>query len=320
MIKKDSGLGGEIEVRNHENASMFLGFDGRGKRTCTVASTKASLAVASQQPQQFAACLSATSSPNHSVVGAAAISAATSKKRCRATEDPDKVYEVERIMDVRWNQGRRREYLIMWKGYAEKYNTWEPEESFVSTLPLEPWRDDDGDCGGGGENGDVRTDSVSGNGNSNGNGNGKKKNTGSDDYGKYFDGGDSGRHNDQLLVKGHQKKRGRGRPPKKKESSRHQKQPPGDKAQFVLPDAIKGGPSLWSTSSFSSSSPTPSSSLSLSAAAVTTQAQPTHWAKAAPIQQPKRETSRPLRRRALDEGPYAAEALQPAPLTPSSHG
>ena len=71
-----------------------------------------------QQPQQFAACLSATSSPNHSVVGAAAISAATSKKRCRATEDPDKVYEVERIVRAE-RVGAGWRLHVLWKGYPE---------------------------------------------------------------------------------------------------------------------------------------------------------------------------------------------------------
>lgn len=31
-------------------------------------------------------------------------------------------------------------YLIAWKGYADKYNTWEPDASFVSSLPLQPWQ------------------------------------------------------------------------------------------------------------------------------------------------------------------------------------
>ncbi|KAL0269215.1 UNVERIFIED_CONTAM: hypothetical protein PYX00_007022 [Menopon gallinae] len=45
-----------------------------------------------------------------------------------ASEDGDKQYEVERILDVRYYEDGDRDFLIKWKGFSSKYNSWEPEE------------------------------------------------------------------------------------------------------------------------------------------------------------------------------------------------
>lgn len=41
----------------------------------------------------------------------------------------DKEYEVEKIVDVRYYEDGDREFLIKWKGFSSKENTWEPEEN-----------------------------------------------------------------------------------------------------------------------------------------------------------------------------------------------
>jgi len=44
-------------------------------------------------------------------------------------EDKDKEYEVEKILEVRFRKGGKREFSIQWKGYGPKGATWEPEEN-----------------------------------------------------------------------------------------------------------------------------------------------------------------------------------------------
>lgn len=44
-------------------------------------------------------------------------------------------YEVERILDCRTVNGKR-EYLIKWKEYDAKFNTWEPEENLTGCKQL----------------------------------------------------------------------------------------------------------------------------------------------------------------------------------------
>lgn len=41
-----------------------------------------------------------------------------------------KVYRVDKIVKERIRRGKK-EYLIKWKGYSSKYNTWEPEENII---------------------------------------------------------------------------------------------------------------------------------------------------------------------------------------------
>lgn len=40
-----------------------------------------------------------------------------------------KEYEVERLMDARKAKHGKREFLVKWKGYSTRFNTWEPEEN-----------------------------------------------------------------------------------------------------------------------------------------------------------------------------------------------
>ena len=52
-------------------------------------------------------------------------------KRLRDSKDEhnDEVYEVETILDHRM-KGIKKEYLVKWKGFSSKDNTWEPESNF----------------------------------------------------------------------------------------------------------------------------------------------------------------------------------------------
>ena len=50
------------------------------------------------------------------------------KKRSRQAQSvSDQVYEINKILDARWKNGKR-EFLISWKGYGDGDNTWEPED------------------------------------------------------------------------------------------------------------------------------------------------------------------------------------------------
>lgn len=40
----------------------------------------------------------------------------------------NKEYEVSRIIDVHFKNNGKREFLVRWKGYSAKDDTWEPEE------------------------------------------------------------------------------------------------------------------------------------------------------------------------------------------------
>lgn len=44
-------------------------------------------------------------------------------------EDADKEYEVLRILDVNVKKNGKREFLVHWKGWSSRFNTWEPEEN-----------------------------------------------------------------------------------------------------------------------------------------------------------------------------------------------
>lgn len=43
--------------------------------------------------------------------------------------DEDEDYEVERILDVYIHRNNKREFLIRWKGFSSKSDSWEPEEN-----------------------------------------------------------------------------------------------------------------------------------------------------------------------------------------------
>lgn len=42
--------------------------------------------------------------------------------------DENEDFEVEKIVDVYVHRNNKREFLIRWKGYSSKSDTWEPEE------------------------------------------------------------------------------------------------------------------------------------------------------------------------------------------------
>lgn len=44
-------------------------------------------------------------------------------------KDPEKEYEVERIIDVHFKKNKTRDFLIRWKGFSARDDTWEPEEN-----------------------------------------------------------------------------------------------------------------------------------------------------------------------------------------------
>lgn len=43
--------------------------------------------------------------------------------------DENEDYEVERIIDVQLHRNNKRDFLIRWKGYSSKSDSWEPEEN-----------------------------------------------------------------------------------------------------------------------------------------------------------------------------------------------
>ncbi len=44
-------------------------------------------------------------------------------------EDPDAEYEVERLIDCREKRNGTREFLVHWKGWSKKFDSWEPEDN-----------------------------------------------------------------------------------------------------------------------------------------------------------------------------------------------
>lgn len=49
-------------------------------------------------------------------------------------------YEVEQILNHRAGE-HGYEYLVKWKGYDAEYNTWEPESSFNTLVPIQTYWD-----------------------------------------------------------------------------------------------------------------------------------------------------------------------------------
>lgn len=56
--------------------------------------------------------------------------------------DPDAEWEVEDILDIRWDPiNNRVEFHIKWTSFPEENNTWEPEDNISAPLLLEKWKD-----------------------------------------------------------------------------------------------------------------------------------------------------------------------------------
>lgn len=49
------------------------------------------------------------------------------KNKISAEDSTD--YEVQKILDVNYKSNNKREFLIRWKNYSSKHDTWEPEEN-----------------------------------------------------------------------------------------------------------------------------------------------------------------------------------------------
>ena len=49
---------------------------------------------------------------------------------CVETKEDDLVFRVEKILGRRTRNGRK-EVLIKWKGYSDKFNLWQPASNFV---------------------------------------------------------------------------------------------------------------------------------------------------------------------------------------------
>lgn len=44
-------------------------------------------------------------------------------------DEEEAEYEVEKLLEVREKRNGAREFLVHWKGFSKKYDTWEPEEN-----------------------------------------------------------------------------------------------------------------------------------------------------------------------------------------------
>ena len=65
--------------------------------------------------------------------------AAIAPKSVSITPSNEKIYSAERIITSHKPKGEQ-EYLIKWKGYGSKYNTWEPEENLLDPRLLIAFR------------------------------------------------------------------------------------------------------------------------------------------------------------------------------------
>jgi len=54
--------------------------------------------------------------------------------------DGDQIFAAERLLNQRTRKGKT-EYLVKWKGWSVKHNTWEPEENILDARLLQEWRD-----------------------------------------------------------------------------------------------------------------------------------------------------------------------------------
>ncbi|CEF62103.1 Chromo domain/shadow and Chromo domain-like and Chromo domain-containing protein [Strongyloides ratti] len=55
----------------------------------------------------------------------------TSTENREEEEDEDETYEVEYIIDAKFDNDGNCKYLVKWKNYTHSYNTWEPVENFI---------------------------------------------------------------------------------------------------------------------------------------------------------------------------------------------
>ena len=74
------------------------------------------------------------SGPASGADDAAEASDVSPRKRQRVPPKSKEVYQVEKILDVRRGKGKDVQYLIKWKGWASKHNTWEPVEHLHQAL------------------------------------------------------------------------------------------------------------------------------------------------------------------------------------------
>jgi chromobox protein 2 len=56
----------------------------------------------------------------------------------------DRVFAAEFLIKRRFRRGKT-EYLVKWKGWSSKFNTWEPEENILDARLLEAFDDDKDD-------------------------------------------------------------------------------------------------------------------------------------------------------------------------------
>lgn len=55
--------------------------------------------------------------------------------------DENEDYEVEKILDVCIHRDNKREFLVRWKGYSSKSDSWEPEENLSCADLIEKFMD-----------------------------------------------------------------------------------------------------------------------------------------------------------------------------------
>jgi hypothetical protein len=54
-------------------------------------------------------------------------------------QKPEDHYEIEAILESRFNEKGNKEYLIKWKGWSHKYNQWRKEEDIQAPELLQAW-------------------------------------------------------------------------------------------------------------------------------------------------------------------------------------
>jgi len=67
-------------------------------------------------------------SPSERIHSRKKLKSPTRKNIQQSSEDETEEYEVEKICDIKFHDGQEM-YLVKWKGYGTKRNTWEPREN-----------------------------------------------------------------------------------------------------------------------------------------------------------------------------------------------